>query len=280
MKRDEGNERGLGGGFTAKLAPGSDAEQWAEALEQAPPFGEAIGRKLQRVREEKGRTAEDVAQTAQQLGLSWHRPTVGQIERGRRALSAAELIMLPLIYGRPLGELLPEGTVWLTSELGVYDREVRKVLGGDYTPNHLALRAPGGWHVKGRSDQSGEEVGERVAEAVAVLSTRSQWPTRALARYVQDKPDEAETKAAKRLDTTPHYVAYAARETWGHGLAVEREARLRERGELPEGKRALQSARGHITRTLVAELEPVIRRYETRRGEPDHVDPSDIGPMQ
>ncbi|GAU67618.1 Xre family transcriptional regulator [Streptomyces sp. NBRC 110611] len=262
MSRSDGNEREQQGGSTA--AGGVD-DQWTRALEEAPAFGKAIGRQLQRVREEKGRTAEDVARTAQQLGLSWHRPTVGQIERGQRALSAVELVVLPLIYGRPLGELLPEGTLWLTPDLGVYDREVRRVLGGDYNPSARALRTPGGWHVKGWSDQTGEELAGRVAQAVTELSERSPWPADAQVRYTQDKPDEAEAKAAKRLGVTPHYVAYAARETWGHGLAAEREVRLRERGDLPEGRRALQSARGHITRALLAELEPVVKAYGGRR---------------
>ncbi|QDQ13129.1 helix-turn-helix domain-containing protein [Streptomyces spectabilis] len=255
----------------------SDEERWTHALASAPTFGEAIGRQLQRVREGAGRTAEDVARTAQQLGLSWHRPTVGQIERGRRALSAVELVMLPLIYGRPLGELLPTGTVWLTPEVGVYEREVRRVLGGDHNPSSLVLRAPGGWHVKGVSDQTGEEVARQMAQALAYMEANSPWPLGARMTYVQDKPDDAETKAAKRLGSTPHYVAYAARETWGHGLAAEREARLRERGELPEEKRALQSARGHITRALVAELEPIVKAYEERRGEPEQLD---IEPMK
>lgn len=275
MERSSGKERQPEGGPAADAAPTTDEERWAQALVHAPAFGESIGRQLQRVREDKGRTAEDVARTAQQLGLPWHRPTVGHIERGRRALSAVELIMLPLIYGCPLGELLPEGTVWLTSKLGVYDKEVRRVLGGDYNPRYRALHLPGGWHLKGVSDKSAEEDAEELARAVVRMTARSPWPPNALAHHVQERPDDAETKAAKRLGTTPHYVAYAARETWGHGLAAEREARLRERGDLPEGKRALQSARGHITRTLIAELAPVIKEYGERQPAP-----LELGPLK
>ncbi|MFD8610529.1 helix-turn-helix domain-containing protein [Streptomyces sp. NPDC059631] len=277
MNRSDGRERVLEGGSTADAAPVADEERWARALAQAPSFGEAIGGRLQRVREEAGRTAEEVARTAQQLGLSWHRPTVGQIERGRRALSAVELVMLPLIYGRPLGDLLPEGTVWLTPKVGVYEREVRRVLGGDHNPSTFALHAPGGWHVRGVSDQSAEEAARQTAKAVAYMTAGSPWPPNAQVRYARDRPDDAETKAAKKLDTTPYYVAYAARETWGHGLAEEREARLRERGDLPEGKRALQSARGHITRALVTELEPVVKAYKERHCEPEQLDTADVG---
>jgi transcriptional regulator with XRE-family HTH domain len=282
MKRSDGKERDLAEGSGAVTPPEDDDERWARALDQAPTFGEAIGQQLQRVREEKGRTAEDVAQSARWLGLSWHRPTVRQIEQGQRSISAAELILLPVIYSVPLSELLPQGTVWLTSELGVYGREVRKVLGGDYSPSTRALHAPGGWHLKGTSDQDPVERAVRVARAVGEIWRRTSWPPHAVAQHAQDNPDEAETKAAKRLGTTPHYVAYAARETWGRGLAEEREVRLRERGELPEGKRAVQSARGHITRTLVAELEPVVQAYEAQREaaereEAENFDPSEVG---
>ncbi|MFE0135706.1 helix-turn-helix domain-containing protein [Streptomyces sp. NPDC059037] len=280
MMESDGNERDRAEG-SAEISDADADERWVQAVAEAPTFGEALGRHLQAVREEKGSTAEDVAQAAQRLGLSWHRPTVRQIERGQRALSATELVMLPLLYGRPLGELLPQEseTVRLTSQLTVYGREARRVLGGDYNPRAAAFRAPGGWHVKGWSDQSGEEMAERAMRAMTALSERSPWPKGVETRYLA-QPDEAESKAAKRLNTTPHYVAHAARETWGHGLAEEREARLRARGELPEGKRALQSARGHITRALAAELEPVVKAYEEQRGEPEQLDPADFGPMK
>ncbi|WP_438312263.1 helix-turn-helix domain-containing protein [Streptomyces sp. HUAS TT3] len=279
MKSNDGKEREPAGVPSAD-AP-TDEERWALALEQAPTFGEALGARMRQVREGNGRTAEDVAKSARHYGLSWHRPTVGQIEQGQRSLSAVELIMLPAIYSVPLNELLPDETVWLTSELGVYGREVRRVLGGDYHPPYRALFAPGGWYLKGSSDQDPTETAVRVAKAAAELWRRNSWPAHAAAQHTQETPDEAEAKAAKRLGTTAHYVAYAARDTWGRGLAAEREARLRERGELPEGKRALQSARGHITRALVAELEPVVKVYEAEREregreEAENFDPSEI----
>lgn len=280
MTASDGNERDLTKGSEADH---DDAqERWARELEEARPFGEVLGQRLQEVREEQKRTAEDVAQDAQHYGLSWHRPTVRQIEQGKRSMSTAELMMLPLVYGVRLGDLIPEEeTVWLTPKVRVYGRELRRVLGGDYIPHPRAQRAPGGWHVKGWSDLADEEITRGMLRWAAASAERNPWPTGATASHVfQGRPDEAEAKAAKRLGTTPHYVAYAARETWGHGLAAEREARLHERGELPEEKRALQSARGHITRALLAELEPVVKAHEERRGEPERLDPADLGPLK
>ncbi|MFI1422752.1 helix-turn-helix transcriptional regulator [Streptomyces sp. NPDC020731] len=233
-------------------------EEWAAELERAPTFGVALGRRLQELREAQELTAEQVAQTAQRLGLSWHRPTVGQIEKGKRGISGVELLLLPVIYGQPLRELLPEGAVWLTDEAAA---RRSSILANLNDPIQGANMAPGQWHLKGFDmDETMRQV-ERL-----VVQTMARWPAGAKRNPT---PDEAEGKAAKRLDTTPEYVAYAARELWGRSLTEERDARLSDRATAPETPRALQSARGHITRGLLTELEPVIHQYEQHRIDPD-----------
>lgn len=242
--------------------------RWAEVLDKAPPFAEALGAQLRQTRAGEGRTIEDVAQSARQLGLPWHRPTVGQVERGKRGLSAAELFLLPLVYGRPLRDLLPpvDQTVWLTDETAVYGAELHRVLDDGYDPGRSGYFRPGSWHRRTRMSK------DEVMEAVQGLAAKeSNWPHGALLKHM-GHPDEAETKAAKRLDTTPQYVAYAARELWGRGLTAERDARLAERSDTPDTPRALQAARGHITRALITELEPRIRHHEERRGQPEGID--------
>ncbi|QES20451.1 hypothetical protein DEJ46_16085 [Streptomyces venezuelae] len=242
--------------------PGStgqpSAEEWAAELEAAPTFGVALGERLQRIRDDDEVTAEDIARTGQRLGLSWHRPTVGQIEKGKRGISAVELLLLPLIYGRPLQDLLPQGTVWLTGEVAAR-RDA--ILANVSSPVRGAGMAPGQWHLKGIDmDETVRNVERMVVQVMA------RWPAGA---EHNPNPDEAESKAAKRLNTTPEYVAYAARERWGRGLAAERDARLAERTDLPGASRALQAARGHVTRALLTELEPAIRDYEKNRIDPD-----------
>ena len=210
------------------------------------------------MREEWEATREDIARKARFFGLPWHRPTVGKIEQGKRWVSAAELLLLPLVYGVPLRDLLPgnEEVTWLTDETAVRGSALRHSL--DEEPEEPSL--PGPWHFKGAVRVGGEiiEAQKRLFEAL---------PWGAKAAYVAS-PDEAETKAAKRLDTTPEYVAYTTRELWGRGLAEERDARLAERPDAPTGPRAIQAARGHITRTLLDELEPAIREHEKRRDLP------------
>jgi transcriptional regulator with XRE-family HTH domain len=247
MKRDERSDGDAGQVLTA-----------AQAEQDGRPFGVQLGERLQQVREEKEATREDIARKARFFGLPWHRPTVGQIEQGKRGVSAPELLVLPLIYGTPLRDLLPgEGAVtWLTEETAVRGDALRHWL--DEEPEEPAL--PGPWHFKGATRLAG-----MIAQARERLSEAMPWGAKA--GFVAS-PDEAETKAAKRLNTTPEYVAYTARELWGRGLAEERDARLAERPDAPATPRAAQAARGHITRTLLDEMEPVIREHEKRRDKP------------
>ncbi|MCX5522968.1 helix-turn-helix domain-containing protein [Streptomyces bobili] len=247
MKRDEWSDAAAEQVLTAH-----------ESEQRGKPFGIQLGERLQQVREEAEATREDIARKARFFGLPWHRPTVGQIEQGKRGVSAPELLLLPLVYGVPLRDLLPgNGEVtWLTDETAVRGSALRHSL--DEEPEEPSL--PGPWHFKGAVRVAGKfrETQERLSAAL---------PWGARAGFVAT-PDEAETKAAKRLNSTPEYVAYTAREMWGRGLAEERDARLAGRLDAPTAPRALQAARGHITRTLLDELEPVIRDHEGRRNKP------------
>ncbi|MGW1363516.1 hypothetical protein ACWCQP_39630 [Streptomyces chartreusis] len=264
MESEESHESPPHGSSTTR----KDAEElWAHMLDQAPSFSVALGQRLAEIRKDEKRTTEQVAQQAQQLGLTWHRTTVGQTELGRRSLSAVELLLLPLLYGKPLRDLLPDETTWLTDATAVFPEELWGAIEGNWDRPGAMRHGPGRWHLKNRPST------DDMIEAVAAWANRSaeRWPHGALAKHVAP-PDEAESKAAKKLGTTPHYVAYAARELWGRGLVAEREARLTERGDLPESPRALQAARGHITRTLIEELMPAIRDYEEKRGQPEEID--------
>lgn len=262
MKSDAGRESGSGGDLN-RADLGQGPAHWLQLLPEASPFASALGEQLRATREEAGRTAEDVARRARHLGLSWHRSTVGQIEQGKRNVTAAELFTLPLVYDQPLSSLLPpkEAAIWLTPQAAVHGAELRRVLVEGYSPNPApADHASAEWHLLGAYDMLRDVV-------ASAESDIAQWPTGAQRKYFA-QPDEAETKAAKRLDTTPQYVAYTARELWGHGLAAERDARLEERTATPDSPRALQAARGHITRALLNELEPIVREHEKHRGEP------------
>ena len=74
--------------------------------------------------------------------------------------------------------------------------------------------------------------------------------------------EEATVKAAKALGATPLEVATAAEQLWNRGLAAERDARADALGPA-SSTRARQARRGHVTRRLLAELQPVIEQIRS-----------------
>lgn len=68
-----------------------------------PVTGEELGRRIKTAREACGLTQEQVAN---HLGVS--RPTIGQIEAGRRSVSSLELDQLAYFFGRDLREFVAE----------------------------------------------------------------------------------------------------------------------------------------------------------------------------
>jgi hypothetical protein len=70
-------------------------------------------------------------------------------------------------------------------------------------------------------------------------------------------------KVGRRFSLDPLAVALAARATWGRSLTDERDRRMVEGAPAGTAPRAIQALRGHITRALLAELEP--RLTEARK---------------
>ena len=79
-----------------------------------PALSVGIGRRIADLRRPEGVTAEDVAEAARAVGLRWQAGTICFIETGRRAISADELLMLPVLMSRALRrpvtlrDLMPE----------------------------------------------------------------------------------------------------------------------------------------------------------------------------
>lgn len=244
---------------TDRSKPENGPEPQQPELDRARPFLEAFGERLRAVREESKQTAGDIADTAKFLGLSWHRTTVGQVENGKRGLTAVELLVLPLIYEKPLRLLLPPEFTWLTSEVaGTQKGILQAVLGS--REGHVGGTGPDTWHLKG-GPLSLDDIARITHNAVESLAQG--WPADVRDRPLKErvKPDETDQKAAARLGTTPEYVSFAAQETYGRSLAQERDARVNERDDIPTTKRGLQAVRGHVTRAILDELGPAIERY-------------------
>jgi hypothetical protein len=71
---------------------------------------------------------------------------------------------------------------------------------------------------------------------------------------------EAEQKAARRLAVDPHDLAIVAFAQWGRSLTEERDARVAALSDISTTPRTTQARRGHVTRLLLDELEPKLKK--------------------
>ena len=231
----------------------------SDPLEGALRFGVALGHRLRQVREEIGWTGEQVSFHARNFGLGWDRSTVTRIELGQRQLTAAELLVLPLMFSRPLADLLPTEPAALTEAASVGPEELRRVL--NRAP---ALRE---WYVPRL-----HEVLNTALERMGPVLTRAaaRFPDVNLitvaAAASEGWTDETTSKAARRLGVDREDVAVAAQQRWSHGLAAERDKRLAT-GGAGDTARGRQAKRGHITRALLEELRPVVEEIQHSRGQ-------------
>lgn len=100
------------------------------------PLRVVIGDGVRRVRRAAGARQEDVARIARRYGLTWSRGRIWDLERGEKAISAEELVLLPLVLsdvaGRPinLADLIEdvEAMVDVTRETSLSTDAVRAIL--------------------------------------------------------------------------------------------------------------------------------------------------------
>lgn len=182
-----------------------------------------IGRRLARIRSDRGLTQGEAARLYRTSGLAWTRAQVAALESGRRDdLNLGELALLSHALTLPLVELLPD-----SGDVSLSDHATTTV---------GALRA---WAAGGTMR------GLRVT-AWDQSSAAEIWNDRMAGR----PPSEAELRAARRLGRTWRRVARMAAELWdGRSLDEERDRRLAAAGQPPTA-----AYRGHITRALLVEL--------------------------
>jgi transcriptional regulator with XRE-family HTH domain len=189
---------------------------------------QAMGGELKRLREAQGVRQDTIAYVAQKFGLSWTQSTVAAIEGGRRSLSIGELGLLPTI----------------ATMAGIF---VQRVLDLMPDTDESVIVAPGI-----------EIPLNRFRSLYGSREERESAPSFALPekRHIAT---EAERKAGRALGASPVAVLRAAVDRWGHSLADERDRRIGARAETLS-PRSLQAVRGRITRKLVRELRPRIKR--------------------
>lgn len=200
---------------------------------------------------------DDVAQAARACGLSWGRSTVAQLEAGTKRISAEELLLLPMVLKRAfdgqwrdLADLLrsTEGDdLWLelSDEARIHRAGAMRMFQG-VAPlqDHFDLPAD--------RRQPPREVMDHLKDL-----RDTYWPGARLDQVAEAERDchlEAEQKAARSLNTPAMVVSVAAHRHYGRALTDERDARVAEALTPGATPRSRQAVRGHVTRTLIAEL--------------------------
>lgn len=193
-----------------------------------------IGERLAAARRAQGWTQDEVVDNARYVGLLWNRVTVATIEADRRRLTAAEVLLLPVIYEKSLLELLcPDDT-------GIALDQSPLISMSTATFAHLLKLV--------MEDLPGYQMLDRLPSGEVVLGDQR------LAR-ADPAVSDAERRAARDLGIAPAELRALALKTFGRSLTEERDRRVREQeGELPTGD-SLAAARGHVMRDVIKELK-------------------------
>lgn len=238
------------------MATRTDADIAHEAtLKPALPFSVALGHRLRQVREERQKTAAEVASMSRFVGLNLDRATVIRIELGQRQVSVADLLLLASLYGKAVAELLPTEPVQLSEAAGATPQQLRAAL----------TAPPAGWDLP-RLHQAFRRGLDKARTGVVRYSKRfpgaAPFTVMEAAADARSEVDQTVKDAARRLNVSPEQVRIAARHLWDRTLTDERDRRVAALGGATTA-RAKQARRGHITRALLAELAPEVEKVRT-----------------
>jgi len=247
--------------------------------------------RLREVREQAGKTQDQIAAAASKVGFGWTRDTVASIEQGKRQLKVIEFILLPTIFqaaeiAGPNGKkfelkelFLPTNTPLEVGVDGLSDNAFtallpRRILEGrfseikmdivDVSSGKLQVSALPGDEEPARTKALKKKMGE------TMRLWKSVWPEKEfdfgiLAQAEVEARGDAEIKVARKLGVTPLAVAIAAQKLWSMSLTLERDTRILVKPEIIGTPQRMQAKRGHMTRQLVKELEPVLEKVRSSK---------------
>jgi transcriptional regulator with XRE-family HTH domain len=191
---------------------------------------------LRRLRSRRGWTQVELASRARQVGLGWTLDTVVNLESGRRSLNVGEALLIPQLLGSSFVKL---------ASLDKDDPSDIRVEGSVWPAKAWRIVTEGG-HLGG------------IDKLLTLMLERDEVVNR-------EVRNGAEKKAARALGMSAENLVLLAHNLWYRGLTDERDARVSSKAgavELSKAKR--QALRGHITRTLLAELRVAIEAHEGR----------------
>ncbi|PZG33707.1 hypothetical protein C1I98_28530 [Spongiactinospora gelatinilytica] len=206
-----------------------------------------MGERVRALREAAGLRQEDLSRAARAAGLAWPRSKIAQLERGDKALSAEELLLLPVVLGWVLDRPVPwrelvDGDIALSDQVTIAAADLSRYMALPLA-ELLAVRA---------SDPG--EVWERIRGRCAELGIPAQPPAFA---EVLAASGEAEYRAATRLKESGEVYAAISAHLWGRTMSAERDDLAEESGAAAAG---LTAHRGRAARTLDEEVQAFIRK--------------------
>ena len=245
--------------------------------EKQRPLAEIVGERLKGFREERGLRQADVAAAAAKWGLAWARSSIAALEAGSRNLSLEEVLLLPVIiddlggWDQPL--IHPDTWISLTPTWGVEAKHLGDLARNLAIPNLIQVRdtplsdtAFGVRKTEQRESSSSDSLygyqmeAENQAWRLFCARYYPEAPYREISHGANLGSDlELVAKLAKRIENPNggpaswgliNVLSWAL---WKAPFEEERDRRAGERGDRTE--RAFQSAKGHVTRELIKELE-------------------------
>lgn len=241
------------------------------------PLAKIVGQRLRTFREQKQLRQEDVANAARSVGLPWGRSSVASLERGNREISVEELLLLPLIIRAlggwnepliPVSEKIQINETMLMMANNLADSILSLISPTAFThqsPEHDLVQLGALAKHQNLNDFQAKQVTARHFTVFEYILLNL-WPDTDYLAWIRNLPtarDEVTRAVASRLRTPDGDPVVAtlvhtfAIGLWGHSVGDERDARAVARGRY-ESRRALQSARGHVTRELIEELRRAI----------------------
>lgn len=234
-------------------------------MDESRGLGQLLGERLKEFREERGLTPDDVARQARQVGLPWSRFTVHAFERGqRKQVVLEELLLLSYAFQvEPSDWFAGNGWVKLSDDARASLGVIRSMLAGSSPTAHWTRISERQWDLPEFKDAPGILHAQfewmnaklrRVKEALGEGAT-----TETAIRAVEAAARPAEVKAAYKFQVEPLDVSTAAFRSWGRSLTQERDQRFGEAARMVSFKK-LRESRRHITRHLLRELAPSVKR--------------------
>jgi len=226
------------------------SEEMGEVVETetAVTFRDLVASNVSRLREAAQVSVERVVKAANSIGLDWNAGWLRAVEHGQKALSAEELVAMPIVLSTALAHrvtladlLLGDApVVWRPDSSPIAASYLREIVTGAPFRRHFTDAAQDATALLMASNAAAVEKMRTVREA-----NLGDVDVRTLGR-AEAGSGAAEARLARRLGVPEIIVIAAAASLWGRSLSDERDALVRANGS----KQALAT----ITRRLTNDV--------------------------